>query len=81
MRFKGLIEGILTLLINGVAWFAGTEQLWFPMAATVYRYMGPIMDLPDLRGPFLFLTLCYLGLRLSDWIDKTDETNVDEVTL
>jgi len=60
---------------NLLAWIAHSEQIWFPIAGTYMRYISPMYNLPDLRGPFAFLALLYIGLRLGDLLDKRDELN------
>lgn len=67
------LEAILAVLGNLFAWFAHTEQIWFPVAAAYVRDLAPVYGLPDLRGPFAMLTLIYIGLRLGDWLNKRDE--------
>lgn len=66
-------EALGILLGNGFAWIAHTEQIWFPTIGAYVRFLAPEYGLPDLRGPFLALTLLYIGLRLGDMLDKGDE--------
>lgn len=66
-------EALLVMLANGFAWIAHTEQIWFPTAGAYVRFVAPEYGLPDLRGPFLFLSLLYIGLRVGDLLDKEDE--------
>ena len=73
MARKDLVAGVLAVLGHGFAWIAHTEQIWMPMAGAYIRYLAPAYNLPDLRGPFAFLTLCYIGLRLGDLWNKRDE--------
>lgn len=67
------IEAIVALLGHSAAWLAHTEQLWFPMTAAYVRYIAPVYELPDLRGPFAAITLVYLGLRMGDWLNERNE--------
>ena len=56
---------------NLLAWVAHTEQIWFPMMGAYVRFLAPETGLPDLRGPFLLMTMMYIGLRIGDlWNDK-----------
>ncbi|MFB6134877.1 MAG: hypothetical protein ABEJ55_07805 [Halanaeroarchaeum sp.] len=70
---KEAIEVLTILIGNGFAWMAGTEQIWFPTIGAYVRFIAPTTQLPDLRGPFLAITMLYIGLRLGDMIDKGDE--------
>lgn len=70
---KDLFAGISAMLGNGFAWIAHSEQIWFPMLATLHRQLAPMLGLPDLRGPFIFITLLYVGFRLSDLLEEKDE--------
>jgi len=70
---KNVIEATTATAGNLFAWFAHSEQIWFGIAGTYVQFLAPNLNLPDLRGPFLFLTLCYLGLRLADLWEKQDE--------
>ena len=72
---KEAAEALAILVGNGFAWIAGTEQIWFPTIGAYIRFVAPATELPDLRGPFLALTLLYIGLRVGDMLDKTDELN------
>ena len=68
-------EAVESLAITGgnlLAWIAHTEQIWFPTAGAYVRFVAPEYGFPDLRGPFLFLTLLYIGLRIGDLLDKQD---------
>jgi hypothetical protein len=68
------LRGVFITLANLFAWVAHTEQIWFPAAGAYVRYLEPTYQaLPDLRGPFLALTLLYIGLRVGDLLDKRDE--------
>lgn len=70
---KDIGAAIIGVLAHGFAWIAQTEQIWMPMAGAYVRYLAPAFGLPDLRGPFAFLTLCYIGLRLGDlWNERND---------
>lgn len=66
-------EGLLVGGANLFAWIAHTEQIWFPTAGAYVRFVAPEYGLPDLRGPFLFLSLLYIGFRIGDLLDKKDE--------
>lgn len=68
------IAGFVATAGNLVAWLAHSEQIWFPMLGAYVKFVGPVFELPDLRGPFAFLTLVYLGLRLGDLVAKKDKT-------
>lgn len=58
---------------NLLAWIAHTEQIWFPMMGAYVRYLAPETGLPDMRGPFLLMTMMYIGLRIGDmWNDKEE---------
>jgi len=74
MSKRGVTEAVLATFANWFAWFGYTEQIWFPMAGAYVRYVQPEMaGLPDLRGPFLVMTLAYIGLRIGDLWHKRDE--------
>jgi hypothetical protein len=77
MNGNDLWAAAIGVLAHGFAWIAHTEQIWMPMAGAYVRYLAPAFDLPDLRGPFAFLTLCYIGLRLGDMWNKRDELEVN----
>lgn len=70
---RSYAEALVALGGNLAVWIAHTEQMWFPMASAFVRYLAPMYGLPDLRGPFLAITMAYLGLRLADWFDKREE--------
>jgi hypothetical protein len=70
---KNAVEMILGFMMNTVAWIAHSEQIWFGLAGTYMRVLRPMYGLPDLRGPFIFLTLLYVGLRLADWLEQREE--------
>lgn len=73
MERKDLAAGVFAVLGHGFAWIAHTEQIWMPMAGAYVRYLAPAYNLPDFRGPFAFLTLTYIGLRMGDLWNKRDE--------
>ena len=70
---RNTLEVLVGLLANGAAWAATTEQIWFPIAAAYVRYIGPIYNLPDMRGPLAFISLAYIGLRLGDLWNARDD--------
>ncbi|WP_435145922.1 hypothetical protein [Halobaculum sp. P14] len=72
MNSKHIAEVATALAGNLWAWFAATEQIWFPTVGAYVRWIAPAYNLPDLRGPLAFLTLCYIGLRLGDLWSKND---------
>jgi hypothetical protein len=74
---KDAFGGVLALVGNGFAWVAQSEEIWFSIIATYVRHIAPGTALPDLRGPFMLLTLAYLGFRLGDLLDKRDELDED----
>lgn len=74
---RNALEAVAATFGNLFAWFAHSEQIWFGIFATYVRDIAPAMNLPDLRGPFLFLTLVYLGLRIGDLWDRRDEIDED----
>lgn len=77
---RRLWEGVAAAFANLFAWFAHTEQIWFPIAGAYIRYLEPAFGLPDLRGPFAFLTLCYIGLRIGDlWNKKEELEEMDQI--
>ena len=69
---KDVVAGVLAVLGHGYAWIAHTEQIWFPMIGAYVRFVAPETGLPDLRGPFLVLTMMYIGLRIGDFWNKRD---------
>lgn len=69
---RSALEGLTVLGGNLFAWLAHTEQIWFPMVGAYVRFLQPELGLPDLRGPFLFLTLLYVGLRIGDLLKERD---------
>ncbi|NHN59822.1 MULTISPECIES: hypothetical protein [Halorussus] len=73
MARRDLAAGVLAVLGHGFAWVSHTEQIWMPMAGAYVRYVAPATGLPDLRGPFLFITLVYIGLRIGDLWDRRDD--------
>lgn len=70
---RGTVEAATALAGNAFAWFAGTEQIWFPTVGAYTRWIAPALGLPDLRGPFLAITMCYIGLRAGDLWNKRDD--------
>jgi len=70
---SSLVAPLVVSVANLGAWVAHTEQLWFPVVGAYYRYIAPTYNLPDLRGPFIFLTLLYAGLRIGDMLNKKEE--------
>lgn len=70
---KDLGAVVIAVLGHGFAWVSHTETIWMPMAGAYVRYLAPAYNLPDLRGPFLFITLVYIGLRMGDLWNKRDE--------
>ncbi len=68
------------VLMHTVAWIAQSEHIWFGLAETYMRVLGPMFGLPDLRGPFIFITLIYVGLRLADWLDAREELEETDLT-
>lgn len=58
---------------NLAAWIAETEQIWFPIVGAYTRWIAPAYNLPDLRGPFVFVALLYVGLRIGDMLNKKEE--------
>ncbi|QLG62198.1 hypothetical protein [Halorarum salinum] len=75
MSLRDAAGPLVAALGNLFAWVASSEEIWFSVVATYIRFIAPETALPDLRGPFLFLTLCYLGLRLADLWDAKDEVD------
>ena len=73
MARKDLVAGVLGLLAHSFAWIAHTEQIWMPAIGAYVRWLAPAMGLPDLRGPFLFITLLYIGLRLGDMLNAENK--------
>lgn len=73
MSASDAVAGVIATVGNLIAWIAHTEQIWFPMAAVYVNDLSAAFGLPDLRGPFLALTLLYVGFRLGDFVDKRDE--------
>lgn len=73
MNGKDLVAAVLGLVAHGFAWLSATEQIWMPTMGAYVRYIAPELGLPDLRGPFLFLTMLYIGLRLGDFWDERNE--------
>jgi len=73
---KDALEGIAAVFANLFAWMAHSEQIWFPLVSTYVRHISEAFGLPDLRGPFIFLTLVYAGLRFGDLLDKRE--SIDE---
>ena len=65
-----LLGGLAVVFGNLFAWVAHTEQIWFPAIGAYIRFVAPAYDLPDLRGPFAFLTFLYIGLRIGDLLTK-----------
>lgn len=65
-----VLGGVVLVAGNLFAWLGHTEQIWFPAIGAYIRFVAPIYDLPDFRGPFLFLTLIYIGFRIGDLLDK-----------
>lgn len=78
ISLKNAGESVALFALNSVAWIAGSEQIWFGLAGTYMRVLRPMYGLPDLRGPFIFITLLYVGLRLADWMDAREE--IEEFT-
>jgi hypothetical protein len=72
---SGLLGIGLLSVGNLLSWMAHTEQIWFPAVGAYVRWIAPAYNLPDLRGPFAFITLLYIGLRIGDLLDKRDEIN------
>lgn len=69
-------ETLLMIVGNGFAWLSHTEQIWFPTIGAYVRFVAPeAAALPDLRGPFLMLSILYIGFRLGDLLDERDELN------
>lgn len=69
-------EAVEVLALGGgnlLAWIAHSEQIWFPMTASLINYVAPAYGLPDLRGPLAFMTLMYIGLRLGDLLEERNE--------
>lgn len=74
MSKRGLKEAAVGAFAHGFAWIGHTEQIWFPMAGAYMRYLQPeLAGLPDLRGPFLAITLAYIGLRIGDLLNEREE--------
>lgn len=73
MNGKDLWAAGFGVVAHAFAWIGQTEQIWMPVAGAYVRYIAPETPLPDLRGPFLFLTLLYVGLRLGDMWNKRNE--------
>lgn len=73
---KDLLTGVVALLGNLFAWMAATEQIWFPALGAYVRFLAPVYDLPDLRGPFAAITLLYIGLRIGDLLNKRNEVEL-----
>ncbi|WP_134671729.1 hypothetical protein [Halorussus marinus] len=73
MNAKDLALAVAGVAGNLFAWMAQTEEIWMSIAGAYVRYLAPGLGLPDLRGPFLFLSLVYIGFRLSDLWDERDE--------
>ncbi|WP_132060244.1 hypothetical protein [Halorussus amylolyticus] len=73
MSKNNVVAGVTATVGNLFAWVSQTEQIWFPMASVYVKDIAEVYGLPDLRGPFLFLTLVYLGLRLGDLWGKTED--------
>jgi hypothetical protein len=68
-----LLGGGLLSVGNLFAWMAQTEQIWFPTVGAYVRWIAPAYNLPDFRGPFAFVTLLYIGLRVGDLLEQRDE--------
>jgi sterol desaturase/sphingolipid hydroxylase (fatty acid hydroxylase superfamily) len=73
MNGKDLVAAVIGLVAHGFAWISATEQIWMPTMGAYVRYIAPGLGLPDLRGPFLFITMLYIGLRFGDLWDERDE--------
>lgn len=73
MNGKDLVAGVIAVFGHLFAWIAQTEEIWMSVAGVYIRYIAPELDVPDLRGPFLFLTMVYIGLRLADLWNERNE--------
>lgn len=73
MSLQDLTAGVVATLGNVFAWVSFSEQIWFPMLGAYVRFLQPVYELPDLRGPFAFVTLLYIGLRIGDLWNKREE--------
>lgn len=75
MSSNDLVAGVTATAGNVFAWIAQSEQIWFPVFGAYAKYISPMYNLPDLRGPLAFLTLAYIGLRIGDLLDKRNEVD------
>lgn len=73
MNGKDLTAVLVGSVGHGTMWIMHTEQIWFPMVGAYVKYLAPVYNLPDMRGPLAFLSLVYIGLRLGDLWNERNE--------